>query len=87
MGDALKLNLACGEVVLKGWVNLDSDPRVEGVVDCDLLGTLPFDDDSVDEILTSHFLEHLRLRTEAVPFLRECQRVLRPGGIQQVQDP
>lgn len=87
MGDELRLNLACGEVVLEGWQNLDYDPRVEGVVDCDLLGTLPFEDDSVDEILTSHFLEHLRLRTEAVPFLQECQRVLRPGGILSIITP
>jgi SAM-dependent methyltransferase len=76
-----KLNLACGAVVLNGWDNLDYESRVEGVIECNLNDKFPYENDSVDEILTSHFLEHLKLRTEAVPFLQECNRVLKPGGI------
>jgi SAM-dependent methyltransferase len=76
-----RLNLACGTIVLKGWDNLDYESRVEGVIECNLNDTFPYENNSIDEILTSHFLEHLKLRTEAVPFLQECNRVLKPGGI------
>lgn len=41
---------------------------------------LPFKNNLVDYIYTSHFIEHLhRYQTENL--LRECKRVLRPGGI------
>ncbi len=40
---------------------------------------LPLEDSSVDYIFSSHLLEHL-FRDEAGQFLRECYRVLKPGG-------
>ncbi|QEM69763.1 methyltransferase domain-containing protein [Geobacter sp. FeAm09] len=76
-----KLNLACGNIVLTGWDNLDYECRANGVIACNLTEKLPYGDNSVDEIFTSHFLEHLKLRTEAIPFLQECERVLKPGGV------
>ncbi|GHV90776.1 hypothetical protein AGMMS50268_12790 [Spirochaetia bacterium] len=76
-----KLNLACGTVILEGWDNLDYESRTDGVIECNLTERLPYVNDSVDEILTSHFLEHLKLQTEAIPFLQECNRVLKPGGL------
>lgn len=41
---------------------------------------LPFEQDSLDVIYASHFLEHLYF-VEAQRLLKECYRVLRPGGI------
>jgi SAM-dependent methyltransferase len=41
---------------------------------------LPFADGTVEAIYSSHFLEHVR-REDALAFLRECHRVLRPGGV------
>lgn len=40
---------------------------------------IPQPDDSVDFLYTSHLLEHLR-RHETIRLLRECRRVLKPGG-------
>lgn len=47
---------------------------------------LPFRSGSVSAVYSSHFLEHIR-REEAAAFLRECHRVLRPGGILRVVVP
>jgi len=47
--------------------------------DRDVRKGLPFDSDSVDEILMSHFLEHLT-GEEAIELLAECYRVLKPGA-------
>ena len=43
-------------------------------------GRLDFEDASFDFILSEHFLEHLNL-PDALALLRECRRLLRPGGI------
>ncbi len=67
--------------MLPDWINIDYETRKPGIVQADLLKGLPFQDNSVDEILCSHFLEHLKIRHEAIPFLQECYRVLKPGGV------
>lgn len=45
----------------------------------DIRKPLPSDSGSVDAIYSSHMIEHLT-RDEGERFLRECYRVLRPGG-------
>lgn len=50
------------------------------IVRQDLTKPLPFDDGTVDAVYSSHFLEHIYLN-EAEAILRECHRVLRPGGV------
>lgn len=53
---------------------------------CDCRKRLPFRNNEVDVIYTSHFLEHV-YRHEAVKIFRECYRVLRPGGIIRIALP
>ena len=52
----------------------------------DLRKPLPFTDNSVDAIYSSHTLEHLYLN-EAQTLLTQCLRVLRPGGILRIVVP
>jgi SAM-dependent methyltransferase len=47
---------------------------------------LPFKDESVDYVYTSHLLEHLK-RFEAARLLRECYRVLKPKGYMRIVVP
>ena len=47
---------------------------------------IPFPDASVDVVYHSHVLEHLD-REDAPGFLRECRRVLKPGGFLRVVVP
>jgi len=47
---------------------------------------LPFEDNSLDAIYASHFLEHLYF-VEAQRLLKECYRVLRPGGVMRMVVP
>lgn len=56
------------------------------VVVRDLRRPLPFDDESFDAIYASHVVEHL-YRTDAHRLLRECRRILRPGGVLRVVVP
>lgn len=54
--------------------------RANNVEYGDVRGRLPIPDHSAEVLYSSHMLEHLD-RREAVVFLAEARRVLRPGGI------
>jgi SAM-dependent methyltransferase len=55
-------------------------PWDDHIVRQDLTKRLPFEDGSVDAVYSSHFFEHIYL-SEAQAILRECHRILRPGGV------
>jgi SAM-dependent methyltransferase len=84
MNKLLKLNLGCGHFILPGWVNVDvaSLPGVDVVHDLNKL-PLPFENESVDEILCDDVLEHL----DYPPILKDCHRILIAGGKLRVHVP
>lgn len=83
---ALRLDLGCGYVKPEGTIGIDDlsaqpDRVPEGGSAPDLYmdlnrDPLPFSDSSVEEIVSSHFIEHSNLPH----VLPECRRVLKPGG-------
>jgi predicted SAM-dependent methyltransferase len=60
-------------------VNIDINPRNHPDLWLDIRSGLPFPPASVAFIYTSHTLEHLPL-AHVTGVLRECRRVLEPGG-------
>lgn len=74
------LDLGCGRVK-KGRFGIDryQDEGVDLVRDLEKFPGLPFEDDSIQSIITHHFLEHLS--DGFIPLMDECYRVLVPGGI------
>jgi SAM-dependent methyltransferase len=74
----LRLHLGCGSVRREGYVNLDKYPTkgADRVMPAD---RLYYGDASVDEIYTSHMIEHLSPE-ELESAVREWKRVLKPGG-------
>ena len=77
-----KLNLGCGDKILPGYINVDVVESRGGFrtdVVCDLHRLTPFEDDSIDEILSVHVIEHF-WRWEVLSVLTEWVRVLKPGG-------
>ena len=78
----MKLNLGCGDKILPGYVNVDvAEARAGRRPDvlCDLHRLTPFEDNSAEEILSVHVIEHF-WRWEVPDVLREWVRVLKPGG-------
>jgi predicted SAM-dependent methyltransferase len=83
---ARMINLGCGSRFHPDWVNADIVPRDPSVIQCDLSQRLPFPDGDFDVVYHSNVLEHIR-RENALSFMRECFRVLKPGGILRVAVP
>lgn len=71
----MRLHLGCGKRRWQGWVNIDAQ---DADVCCDIR-SLPYEDDSADEIAAIHVFEHFYLK-EAPKVLQEWHRVLKPGG-------
>ena len=61
LANKIKLNLGCGDKILLGYINIDAQEEIKGkkpdlVADATKLDK--FADNSVDEILTVHVIEH-----------------------------
>ena len=80
------LNLGCGQRFHAAWINLDLAPAHPSIRRGDVTQPLPFEDAVFDAVYHSHLMEHLP-RAQALPFLRECRRVLKPGGILRLAIP
>jgi predicted SAM-dependent methyltransferase len=91
---SLKLNIGCGVHMFHyGWVNIDVLPledfaraNLYTYRRLDVRYGLPYNDRTVDMVFAHHFIEHLDYG-EALEFLRECRRVLRPGGLIRIVTP
>jgi predicted SAM-dependent methyltransferase len=60
-----------------GWITIDMAKNCD--IFWDLRKGLPFPDESLQRIYSSHFFEHLSYK-ETQQFLVECKRALIPGG-------
>lgn len=76
----MNLHLGCGERYIDGWENIDWSDKYK-VDYCLDLGkdALPFNDDSISRVISSHLIEHLD-RWGGLYHLREIYRTMKPGG-------
>lgn len=75
----MKLHIG-GRVAHPDWkiLNAQPGPAVDFVGNC--LDLAQFGDNSIEAIYGSHVFEHLGYATELPQVLRECHRILVPGG-------
>lgn len=75
----IRLDIGAGNTCHDGFDGVDYrqyNEKIKYVIDLNT-NKLPFQDNSVDEVITSHTLEHLQNPMELV---REIYRVLKPGA-------
>lgn len=82
--EELYINVGSGRHPLPGFLNIDIGRRAD--LRWDVRRGLPFADASVTGVFSEHFLEHLS-QADGLFFLRECRRVLKPGGMVRVAMP
>jgi predicted SAM-dependent methyltransferase len=75
----LHLHLGCGPRYLKGFMNIDANPFNKVDLWLDVRNGLPFPEAYADSIYSTHMFEHF-YPDELQRLLKECFRVLRPGG-------
>lgn len=83
---SIRINLGSGHWKLEGWVNVDIDPESRPEVLADLSVGLPFRDGCAAFMHTEDFIDQLDIEG-AARFLRECHRILGPGGVIRVLTP
>jgi len=82
----LSINLGCGYRPMKDWINVDQARGPEVQVVWNLCEGLPFPDNSCSAIFSEHMIEHIT-KDDAANLLRECYRVLQPGGVLRMSTP
>jgi glycosyltransferase involved in cell wall biosynthesis/ubiquinone/menaquinone biosynthesis C-methylase UbiE len=92
------LNIGSFTVMLKSnegihWTNTDildmsqyASQKGYDFKQFDARQSIPYPDNSIDIIISYHFLEHIT-RAEGARFLKECYRVLKPGGVVRIGVP
>jgi predicted SAM-dependent methyltransferase len=80
MGDEVRVNLGCGNVPIEDFINIDARelPGVDIVAE---VTDLPFSDNSIAEIYSSHLVEHFpqeEFKRQVLPY---WYRILKPGGV------
>jgi predicted SAM-dependent methyltransferase len=80
------LNLGCGNKFHKEWINVDMTSNSKFVKSHNLRKGIPFSDGKIDVIYHSQVLEHFP-KEDARKFIRECFRVLKPGGTMRIVVP
>ena len=63
---------------MEDWIS--SDIGGSGDIQLDFTQPIPFPDDSVEIIYSSHVLEHFSFPHPMLDLLRECRRILKPEG-------
>lgn len=79
----MRLNLGCGATKFPGWVNADKVAACnpDQVVDLESF-PWPWPDNTVEEVMMSHVLEHLGAATDVyLGIIKEMYRVCRDGAV------
>lgn len=82
-----RLNIGCGRAAMVGYINLDAVklPGVDVVADL-TKPPLPFDDDSIDEIVGNHVIEHMS-GPDTLVMMAELWRIARPSAFARFKTP
>ena len=87
MGPNLKINLGCGQNPVPGYLNVDKYGEPEILWDLEQF-PWPWEDNSVEEILLTHVLEHIGEETGThIKILKELYRICRDGALVRITVP
>jgi predicted SAM-dependent methyltransferase len=84
----VRLHLGCGSVKMEGYLNVDGDYMSHDpeVTIQDITKPFPILDNTVDEILTVHVIEHIS-RQHIPPMFKEFYRICKTGGFIAIEWP
>lgn len=80
----MKLNLACGQMYLNGYINIDNQSMYHGDMKVDKVADvfeLEWENNTIDEIILSHFAMYIGLETMPLLLSRWCGWLKKDGRI------
>ncbi len=80
------LQIGSGRHALPGWLNSDVGSGSTDVVELDATKRFPLDDATFDFVYSEHMIEHVPY-ADGSTMLRECCRILKPGGTLRITTP
>lgn len=80
------LQIGAGPTRVTGWLCTDLRPRQRGAVYLDATQPFPIPGASFDFVDSEHMIEHISF-AEGLAMLRECHRILKPGGRVRIATP
>jgi SAM-dependent methyltransferase len=81
-----KLQIGAGTNPLEGWLNSDLEPISDDIIFIDAREEIPFENQVIDYIFSEHMIEHMNYK-DGLFMLRECYRIMRPGGKIRIATP
>ena len=81
-----RLHIGGGNRLLDGWLNSDLAPPLADVIVLDATKIYPFKDATFNYIFSEHMIEHVPYASGS-SMLKECFRVLKPGGKIRISTP
>ena len=75
----MKLDLGCADKKQEGYIGMDIRDWGQEITR-DIARGIPFNDETFDEVYTSHFMEHIERGKEIYWVLSEVYRVLKADG-------
>ncbi len=81
-----KLQLGSGFNHISGWLGTDIAPTSNDVAFLDATKPFPMADQTFDYVFSEHMIEHISWQ-DGLQMLKQCLRVLKPGGILRLSTP
>lgn len=86
VAEKIRIDIGCGKVSQEGWLGIDAINFGQKYLHDVRKGLPMFEDNSVDEARSSHFVEHLT-GPERIDFFNELFRVMKVGAVAQIITP
>lgn len=80
-----RIHIGCGLYPIEGWLNVDIEDYPKTYY-LNAGKPYPFPDNSFNYIFSEHLFEHLTLE-QGIAMLKECYRILKPGGKKRMAMP
>jgi len=81
-----KLQIGCGGQLRDGWLNGNYESWRKGTIFLDASKPFPVDGGQFDFVFSEHMIEHIP-HDQGMRMLRECYRILKPGGVIRISTP
>lgn len=83
---AKRLQIGCQNHPMEGWLNADINPMHDEIILMDATQPFPLPDNTFETVFSEHMIEHIGF-PEGQFMVKECFRIMKPGGVIRLSTP